>query len=280
MKFVPYLISHISILLLLSSCSKEKSIAESAYNNPPKDSVKFGYRVESLFFTDFDNKETSFEFSLEVSNAYAWKSILINYEKDHSTKKYTPYYDIAGYLTSLVQEESPALENIEMEYIQIPPSNVRLIAKLKYYRMNNPFALTFSYDSVNLRRIERRYLNRETGAVGGLIESHNFCSGINLGNCTDSIATSEYQHGAFFNNLYHSNELLPFILLLKSPQQSSLADIIADLPLYFSRYYPNSITRPILGTYEVGLNAKMEPTFFYFHKSNLGLVQGYNFSMR
>jgi len=268
------------IQLLFSSCKKESSNGIATYINPIKDTVKFGYRLATLYYTDTDTKETSFDFNLEISNVYAWKSILINYEKNNSTKKYSPIYDIAGNITSLMDEESVGLENIEIEYKIIPPSNVKLVSTLKYYRVNDPFALIFNYDSVNLKSIERRYLVRETGEIGGIIESAFFCSGLDLGSCSDSTSTVEYQYGQFFNNLYHSNELLPFILLLKNPNQTTLLDIVPDLPLYFSRHYSASLIRPNSGSFELGLNPNFEPSFFYFKNASFGLTQGYNFSMR
>lgn len=282
LKSIPYLISHISILLLLSSCSKEKSIAESYYNNPTKDSIKFGYNISTLYFMNFDSSdtsETSFDFKLDTfKNIYSWSEVTIRYQKSNSEKVYTPIY-INGYLTSLT-DHSILLENIDIEYKLIPPSNVRLVSALKYFRVTNPFALIFSYDSVNLKRVERRYLDRETGDIGGLIESATFCANEDMGSCIDNSATADFQYSEFFNNLYHSNELLPFILLLKNPQNSSIDNILPDLPLYFSKHYPSTISRSNPGTFELGLNNKFYPTFFYFHKANSGLVQGYNFSLR
>ncbi len=281
MKKISYYISlFLSFLLLFSSCERESSNGIATYINPPKDTVKFGYRLATLYYTDTDSKETSFDFNLEISNVYAWKSILINYEKSNSIKKYFPIYDIAGNITSLLDEESVGLENIEIAYKLIPPSNVKLVSTLKYYRVNDPFALIFNYDSVNLKSIERRYLVRESGEIGGIIESAFFCSGLDLGSCSDSTSTVEYQYGQFFNNLYHSNELLPFILLLKNPNQTTLLDILPDLPLYFSRHYATSLIRPNSGTFELGLNPNFEPSFFYFKNASFGLTQGYNFSMR
>lgn len=280
MKSISYLISHILILLLLSSCSKEKSIAESYYNNPTKDSVKFGYKVATLYFTDSNNKETAINFSLEISSVYAWKSIEINSESSSTIKKYTPEYDLNGNLRTLIEEQSAGLENIEIEYKTIPPSNVKLISALKYYRVNNPFALIFNYDSVNLKSIERRHLDRITKSVGVLLESETFCADIDLGSCEENGVTTAYQYSVFYNNLYHSNELLPFILLLKNPQQNSLLDIIPDLPLYFSKHYVSNLNKPIVGNYELGLNSNFEPTYFYFKRPGLGPIQGYNFSLR
>lgn len=280
MKTISILLSYISILLLLSSCSKEKSIAEALYNNPLKDSVKFGYKISTLYYTDTNNKEVAFNYELEIANVYSWKSIEINYEGSNTSRNYTPEYDITGNLLALREENSALLENIEIEYIRIPPSNIRLVSALKYYRFNNPFALIFNYDSVNLKSVERRFLDRESKNIGGLIEKASFCADIDMGSCIDNSATAEYQYNQFFNNLYHSNELIPFILLLKNPQQSSLSEILPDLPLYFSRHYPSSILKSNPGTFEIGLNSDFRPTFFYFKRAKSLYIQGYNFSLR
>lgn len=279
MKKITYYISLFSILsFLFSSCERESSNGIATYINPTKDSIKFAYRLSTLYYSDYANEETTFDFNIDTGTLYAWKSIVINYEQDSTTKRYSTEYT-NGYLSKLV-EEATSLQNIEIEYALLPPSNIKLISKLKYFRLANPFALVFIYDSARLARVERRYLDRLTGDIGGLTEYVNFCPNMDMGNCVDSTSTSELQYSGSFNNLYHSNELAPFIFLLNKPGQSSIKDILPDFPYYFSRHFPSSISSPISGEYEFGLNSLKEATYVYFKPYNSTSVQGYNFSMR
>lgn len=271
----------ISILIsqfLLLSCSKEKGIAEVVYNPPYKDSIKFAYRLNTLYYFDENSKETSFDFTLDSGLYYAWKSVSIFYEEDSTLKQYSPIYT-NGNITSWI-DNSFSPQHIDLAFKSIPPSNIKLISTIKYYRNTNPFALVFLYDSVNLSRVELRNLDRENGEIGGLLEFADFCSTTDLGSCSKSISGAEYFYGNFFNSLYHSNELVAFMFILNKPNQSNLIDILPYLPLYFSRHYPDGITKPILGSYEVGLNAKKEPTYLYYHPLPENLVLGFNFSMR
>lgn len=268
-----------SILLLsLSACERESTNGIATYINPPKDSVKFAYRLSTLYFIDYANNETSFDFIMDTGLLYVWKSVVIHYEKDSLTKTYTPEYS-NGYLVKLT-EDATSLENIEIAYALLPPSNIRLISSLKYNRENNPFALTFIYDSARLSRIERRYLDRFTGEVGTVIEKLSFCPNTDLGSCNDTSLNTGFQYSIDFNNLYHCNELLPFILLLNKPKQDYLEDILMDLPYYFSRHFAETCNGPVFGNFQRGLNTDKEATFLYYRPNNLSNVQGYNFSMR
>ncbi len=270
--------THILVLFFLASCSKEKSIAEVVYNNPPKDSIKFAYRVNTLYYFDRDAKETTFDFTLDTGLFYAWSSVSIFYEKSSIVKQYNPVYT-NGYITSWI-DNSASSQHVDLSFKSTPPSTLKLIESIKYYRMNDPFALVFQYDSINLSRVELRNLDRETGVIGGMLEYVDFCSTTDLGACSKTIPGAEYFYGNIFNSLYHSNEILPFIFILNNPEQSSLLDILPYFPLYFSRHYPDGITKPLHGSYEVGLNAKKEPTYLYYHPLPENLVLGFNFSMR
>jgi len=273
----------ISILILLSqflllSCSKEKGIAEVVYNNPYKDSIKIAYRINTLYYFDENAKETSFDFTLDTGLAYAWQSVSIHYENGNAFRKYTPVYT-NGYITRWT-DNSLSAQHIELAFKAIPPTNVKLISSIKYYRTSSPFAIVFQYDSINLNRVELHSLDRETGSIGNTLEFVNFCSSIDLGSCNNSTSNAEYVYSNLFNNLYHSNELLPFLFILNNPGQLNLSKVLPYLPLYFSRHYPDGINSPILGGYEVGLNAKKEPTYLYYHPLPQNLVFGFNFSMR
>ena len=273
----------ISILILISvvsilSCSKETGIAETIYTNPPKDSVKFAYRVNTIFFTDLESNEVRCNFNLDTGTFYVWKSISVEYDKDNTYSVYTPEYT-NGNISRWV-ENSVSLENIELEYAQIPPSYNKLISTIKYFRLNNPYAIKFEYDSINLAKVSMYNMDRETGVLLDLIQEESFCSSIDIGTCNNGNPTSSFVYGNFYNSLYHSNELLPFIFILKNPYQTDLSEVLPELPLYFSRHYPDGILTPFLGSHEYGLNAQKEPTFIYFRPLPGNAVQGYNFSMR
>lgn len=273
----------ISILILISqysllSCSDEKGIAEVVYNNPPKDSVKFAYRINTLYFSDIENNEVRFNFNLDTGTFYAWKSVRVEYDKDNSFVEYTPEYT-NGNISRWV-ENSISLENIELEYAQIPPSYNKLITTIKYFRLNNPYALKFEYDSINLAKVAMYNLDRETGVLLDLIQDESFCSSEDIGTCNKGNPSGSFVYGNIFNSLYHSNELLPFLFILKNPNQTNLNEVLYELPLYFSRHYPDGILTPFLGAHEYGLNAKKEPTYIYYKPLPGNAVQGYNFSMR
>lgn len=274
-KISTFIVFIFCIQFLFSSCERESSNGIATYLNPTKDSILFGYRVATLYYNDYSNTETSFDFQLDSGLIYAWSSVKIT--KNSSIKTYTPEYT-NGLITKLI-DNSPALVNVEIEYETLQPSGIRLISKLKYFRLTNPFALVFIYDSARLARVERRSLDRLTGEVGGLKEYVNFCPNMDMGNCVDSTSTSELQYTGAFNNLYHSNELAPFIFLLNRPGQSSIKDILPDFPYYFSRHFPSIISSPITGEYEFGLNSLKEATYVYYRPYTTS-VQGYNFSMR
>lgn len=283
MSSVQRLISQFLILILVSSilllsCSKEKGIAETIYTNPPKDSVKFAYRVNTIFFTDLENNEVRCNFNLDTGTFYAWKSISVEYDKDNSFAIYTPEY--ANGNVSKWIDNSISLENIELEYAQIPPSNNKLITTIKYFRLNNPYALRFEYDSINLAKVAMYNMDRETGVLLSLIQEESFCSSEDIGTCNKGNPSGSFVYGNIFNSLYHSNELLPFIFILKNPNQNDLSEVLPELPLYFSRHYPDGILTPFLGSHEYGINAQKEPTFIYFRPLPGNAVQGYNFSMR
>lgn len=279
MSYIQRLIS-ISILIsqfLLLSCSKEKSIAEVVYNNPPKDSIKFAYRLNTLYYFDRNSKETTFDFTLDTGLYYAWKSVDIKYEDNANSIQLTPEYT-NGYITSWIDNSFNQL--LSIEYNRIPPSNLRLITSIKYFRANNPFALVFKYDSINLSKVEFCNLDLLSREIGGIIEEVNFCSNENIGSCTSGNPSGSYVYSFIMNSLYRSNELAPFLFILKNPNLTGLNDILPELPLYFSRHYPDGILKPIQNSYEYGLNAKKEPSFFYYRPLPGNLVLGYNFSMR
>ncbi len=280
MSLIQRLIS-ISILIslfLLLSCSKEKGIAEVIYNNPPKDSIKFAYRINTLYFSDIDLNEIRFNFQLDTGTFYAWKSVRVEYDKDNSFSEYTPEYS-NGNISKWV-ENSVNLENIELEYKQVPPSYNKFISTIRYYRVNNPYALKFEYDSINLSKIKMYNMDRETGVLLGLIQEETFCSSEDIGTCSNGDPSGAYIYAQLYNSLYHSNELLPFLFILKNPSQINLNEVLPDLPLYFSRHYSDGILKPLLGSYEYGLNSKKEPTYIYYRPLPGNKVQGYNFSMR
>ena len=265
-------------ILCISSCSKDKGIAEIYYNNPPKDSINFAYRISTLYYFDEQQKETSFEFTLDTGLLYAWKSVLVNYEGSTSAKLYIPEYK-NGFITAWV-DFNTAKPIIEFEYVSSSSKFRNLISSIKYYGINNPFALIFNYDSLNLNKISRCSLDPETGVIGGVTEDAKFCSNFNIGSCSNSTSSVDYYYGNFTNSLYHCNELIPFLFILKNPNQNNLMDILTDLPLYFSKNYPEALVNPSSFSYDFGLNSEKEPSYFYYRNVPGNVVQGYNFSMR
>lgn len=272
-----YLLILLSLISLLS-CSKEKGIAEIFYNNPPKDSISFAYRVSTLYYFDEQQKESSFEFTLDTGSIYAWKSVTIRREGIPTSILYIPEYS-NGYITSWI-DFATAKPIIELTYQQSIPAFQKLISTIKYYQVNNSYALLFEYDSINLKKLSRCALDAETGVIGGVLEEFTFCSSLDLGSCTTNNPSAGYYYGNFNNSLYHSNELIPFLFLLKKPSQNSLIEVLPDLPLYFSKHYPDLLLNPTEMTYEFGLNSEKEPSYFYYRKLPGNTAIGYNFSMR
>lgn len=273
------LFSCLFFILCISSCSKEKGIAEILYNNPSVDSIKFAYRIETLTYIqpNISQDQTELSFTIDTGNLYAWSSIKISYPNGNA-KIYFPEYSL-GQINKLV-DQSVSQENIEIDYFQAPPNFTPLVSTIKYYRIENAFALKFYYDSAKLVGIDKLYLDRDAGTLGAVIESARFCKGFNIGECIDISSNYTYQYSQSYNNLYLSAEMLPIILCLIKPNQVNLDDISSDFPLLFSRNYPTAYNSPISGQYEYGLTGKQEPSYFYFKRLNSTYPEGYLFSLR
>lgn len=285
MKIMRILFPVLLVIMFFSACSKKESYDGIArYVNPPKDSVAFAYRLNTITYLDKNSsdEELTFDFTLDSGFSYAWSSVKVKYPNQQFSKTYTTEY-VNGRLVKL---STPAVagttEDLTIEYIYHKESNKYLISKLKYYFEENPFVISFIYDSVNLVSIKRRVLYLASGSEGYLTDSVAFCKGINIGSCALNVPYFEYSYQQITNSLFRSQELIPILLVLKQPYQANLLAISSDLPLLFSRTYPLSLNFPNAygGSYDFGLNNDAEPSFFYFKSLFESYPKGYNFSMR
>lgn len=180
--------------------------------------------------------------------------IKVKFEEDTVTKKlwsklivsnnanglliYEPEY-INGRLIKLI-DRTGSNQNIEIEYYYDVKTQKHLISKLRYFKITNPYSLTFNYVDAKLAHISIYEIDNKTRLEKSMaIESKKVC--VNADSCSNS--EIQYQFTSENNPFYFSNEMFPVLICMSDFQdeyQGKINGIARFLVLYAYNKLPYS----------------------------------------
>lgn len=229
------------ISLLASSCKEDRDEFNPTKLNNDEVTPPIYNRISKIEFretADFVLKHKNVvSFEEDTATKRLWARIKVA-NKNNDILLYEPEYTL-GRLTKLL-DRTGSNQDIEIEYSYDQSIQKHLVSKIRYFKLINPYSLTFSYANSKLISISAIEIEANTRFERPFAyETLNVCQYI------DSCSNNElqYQFTNFNNAYYLSNEILPIILCFSdfdNDYAQKTLKIARFLPLYIYKKLPYS----------------------------------------